>query len=153
MKPAQFSGACEFCHFANSNCDGKRVSSCAGTGSNRFAALALPSWSNFRRCPRFISSISGEFRRYKALGDAALAQLKDEELASGNAAAGSNSAAVLVWHVGGNLRSRFTDFLTTDGEKAWRKRDEEFTAHAVTREELLAKWSGGWMRCSARSMH
>jgi uncharacterized protein DUF1572 len=77
--------------------------------------------------PSIISSISGEFRRYKALGDAALAQLKDEELASGNAAAGSNSAAVLVWHVGGNLRSRFTDFLTTDGEKAWRKRDEEFT--------------------------
>jgi uncharacterized protein DUF1572 len=94
--------------------------------------------------PSIISSISGEFRRYKALGDAALAQLKDEELASGNAAAGSNSAAVLVWHVGGNLRSRFTDFLTTDGEKAWRKRDEEFTARAVTREELLAKWSGGW---------
>jgi hypothetical protein len=92
----------------------------------------------------FISSIAGEFRRYKALGDAALAQVKDDELASGNPAAGSNSAAILVWHVSGNLRSRFSDFLTTDGEKTWRKRDEEFTSRTVTREELLAKWNGGW---------
>ena len=92
----------------------------------------------------FISSIAGEFRRYKALGDGALAQLKDEELAVGDPATGSNSAAVLVWHVGGNLRSRFTDFLTTDGEKSWRKRDEEFTARTVTRGELLDKWNGGW---------
>ena len=92
----------------------------------------------------FISSIAGEFRRYKALGDAALAQVKDDELASGNPAAGSNSAAILVWHVSGNLQSRFSDFLTTDGEKTWRKRDEEFTSRTVTREELLAKWNGGW---------
>lgn len=91
-----------------------------------------------------IGSIAGEFRRYKALGDAALAQLKDEELASGNPAAGSNSAAILVWHVGGNLRSRFTDFLTTDGEKPWRQRDEEFVARTVSRGELLEKWNGGW---------
>jgi hypothetical protein len=91
-----------------------------------------------------VSSIAGEFRRYKALGDAALAQLKDEELAIGTAANGSNSAAILVWHVGGNLRSRFTDFLTSDGEKPWRARDEEFTTRAVTREELLEKWNGGW---------
>lgn len=94
--------------------------------------------------PSLISSIAGEFRRYKALGDAALAQLKDKELASGDPAAGSNSAAILVWHVGGNLRSRFTNFLTTDGEKPWRTRDEEFTARTVTREELLAKWNVGW---------
>jgi hypothetical protein len=92
----------------------------------------------------FISSIAGEFRRYKALGDAALAQVKDDELASGNPAGGSNSAAILVWHVSGNLQSRFSDFLTTDGEKTWRKRDEEFTSRTVTREELLAKWNGGW---------
>jgi hypothetical protein len=94
--------------------------------------------------PPIISSISGEFRRYKALGDGALAQLKDEELASGDPATGSNSAAIIVWHVAGNLRSRFTDFLTTDGEKPWRNRDEEFTVDAVTRDELLDKWNGGW---------
>jgi len=91
-----------------------------------------------------ISSIVGEFRRYKALGDAAIAQLKDEELALGDPYKGANSAAILVWHIGGNLRSRFTDFLTADGEKPWRKRDEEFTSRTVTRDELLAKWNGGW---------
>jgi hypothetical protein len=91
-----------------------------------------------------VSSIAGEFRRYKALGDAALAQLKDEELDIGDPQHGTNSVAILVWHIGGNLRSRFTDFLTADGEKPWRKRDEEFTGRTVTRDELLAKWNGGW---------
>jgi len=90
-----------------------------------------------------ITSIVGEFRRYKALGDAALAQLDDTELALTDAK-GGNSAAILVWHIGGNLRSRFTDFLTSDGEKPWRHRDEEFTARTVTRGELLDKWNGGW---------
>ena len=91
-----------------------------------------------------VSSILGEFRRYKALGDAALAQVKDEELAVGDPHGGRNSAAILVWHIGGNLRSRFTDFLTSDGEKPWRKRDEEFEGRIVSREEVLAKWNGGW---------
>ncbi len=90
-----------------------------------------------------ITSIVGEFRRYKALGDAALAQLDDSELALTDAK-GGNSAAILVWHIGGNLRSRFTDFLTSDGEKPWRHRDEEFAARTVTRGELLDKWNGGW---------
>ena len=90
-----------------------------------------------------LSSITGEFRRYKALGDAALAQLDDSELAVGDPKS-RNSAAILVWHIGGNLRSRFTDFLTADGEKPWRHRDEEFTARTVTRGELLDKWNGGW---------
>jgi hypothetical protein len=90
-----------------------------------------------------MSSIVGEFRRYKALGDAALAQLEDSELALGDPRI-RNSAAILVWHIGGNLRSRFTDFLTSDGEKPWRVRDEEFIARTVTRHELLEKWNGGW---------
>jgi len=90
-----------------------------------------------------LSSITGEFRRYKALGDAALAQLEDSELAQADGR-GGNSAAILVWHIGGNLRSRFTDFLTADGEKPWRKRDEEFVARTATREETLAKWNSGW---------
>ena len=57
---------------------------------------------------------------------------------------GRNSIAVICWHVSGNLRSRFTDFLTTDGEKAWRHRDEEFEPRKVTRAELLEKWEDGW---------
>jgi hypothetical protein len=90
-----------------------------------------------------LSSITSEYKRYKALGDSALAQLDEREFAIPGPNDG-NSAAVLVWHVGGNLRSRFQDFLTTDGEKAWRKRDEEFERRSVTRSELFAKWNSGW---------
>jgi hypothetical protein len=90
-----------------------------------------------------VRSIAAEFRRYKALGDSALAQLEDAELAKPGPA-GGNSAVVLVWHVGGNLASRFTDFLTTDGEKPWRRRDDEFVSRVVSRAELLAKWNTGW---------
>ena len=90
-----------------------------------------------------LSSITAEFRRYKALGDAALAQLEDAQLALPGPN-GGNSAAVLVWHVGGNLASRFTDFLGSDGEKAWRQRDEEFVQRAVTRQDMFEKWNTGW---------
>ena len=88
------------------------------------------------------SSIAAEFRRYKSLGEAAIAQVNEADLAK--VAGEDNSIAVIVWHIGGNLRSRFTDFLTADGEKPWRNRDEEFEARVVTREELLAKWESGW---------
>jgi len=90
-----------------------------------------------------LHSIAAEFRRYKALGDSALAQLEDGELARPGPN-GGNSAAILVWHVAGNLASRFTDFLTSDGEKPWRKRDEEFVQRPVARDELIEKWNGGW---------
>jgi uncharacterized damage-inducible protein DinB len=90
-----------------------------------------------------IESITGEFQRYKALAEAALHQLRDDELAAPGPS-GGNSIAALCWHVSGNLRSRFTDFLTTDGEKPWRKRDEEFSSRAVTHAELLAHWEAGW---------
>jgi hypothetical protein len=88
------------------------------------------------------SSIAAEFRRYKLLGEAAIAQVNEADLA--RAAGEDNSIAVVVWHIAGNLRSRFTDFLTTDGEKPWRNRDEEFEERVVTRQELLAKWESGW---------
>src|SRR3954447_7661318 len=90
-----------------------------------------------------IQSIAAEYRRYKALGDSAIDQLDDREL-SMPGPNGGNSMATLVWHLGGNLRSRFTDFLTSDGEKPWRRRDEEFEQRTVGRAELLAKWNGGW---------
>jgi uncharacterized damage-inducible protein DinB len=57
---------------------------------------------------------------------------------------GSSSLAVVCWHLSGNLRSRFTDFLTSDGEKPWRNREEEFDDRVVSREEFLAKWEEGW---------
>ncbi|MEW6320441.1 MAG: DUF1572 family protein [Acidobacteriota bacterium] len=88
-----------------------------------------------------VDSLRGEYRRYKALAEAAIAQLADDQIA---AAAPANSIAVIVWHVSGNLASRFTDFLTSDGEKPWRNRDEEFVARTVSRAELLEKWEKGW---------
>ncbi|HEY1952288.1 MAG TPA: DUF1572 family protein [Gemmatimonadaceae bacterium] len=90
-----------------------------------------------------IESITGEYLRYKALAEAAIAQLDESQLSTGGPNAG-NSIAVICWHIAGNLRSRFTDFLTTDGEKPWRSRDEEFTHRSVTRAQLLEKWEQGW---------
>jgi hypothetical protein len=90
-----------------------------------------------------LASLETEFRRYKGLGDGAIQQLTDEELSRAGSE-GGNSVAVLVWHLSGNFASRFTDFLTTDGEKPWRHRDEEFDNRPVTRAELLAKWNSGW---------
>ena len=89
-----------------------------------------------------IESIRTELLKYKALTEGAIRQLADAELSASER--GGNSAAVICWHVSGNLRSRFTDFLTSDGEKPWRKRDEEFQPRLVSREELLAKWVEGW---------
>ena len=89
-----------------------------------------------------IESITAEYRRYKKLGEGAFAQLTDEELSK--AAPDDNSVATIVWHIAGNLKSRFTDFQTTDGEKSWRNRDEEFAGRTVSREVLLEKWEDGW---------
>ena len=90
-----------------------------------------------------VDAIRGEFIRYKALAEAAIAQTDEAELSREPAAEG-NSIATICWHVAGNLQSRFTDFLTTDGEKPWRRRDEEFLPRQVTRTELLARWEAGW---------
>lgn len=90
-----------------------------------------------------LESIAAEYRRYKALGEAAIRQLSEAEL-SAPGPNGTNSIAVICWHLAGNLQSRFTDFLTSDGEKPWRERDEEFRARTVTREALDARWNAGW---------
>jgi hypothetical protein len=90
-----------------------------------------------------IKSIDGEFRRYKALAESALEQVPEERL-SDSAPFGGNSLAIICWHVSGNLRSRFTDFLDSDGEKPWREREEEFAQRTASREELIAKWNSGW---------
>ncbi|HXT68297.1 MAG TPA: DUF1572 family protein [Vicinamibacterales bacterium] len=90
-----------------------------------------------------VQSIRGECMRYKSLAEAAFAQVAETDL-SVDGPNGGNSMAVIAWHVSGNLRSRFTDFLTSDGEKPWRHRDEEFEKRAVSRVELDEKWNGGW---------
>ena len=92
---------------------------------------------------QIVSSIQAEYLRYKGLAEGAIAQLSDPDLVAPGPGDG-NSIAVLCWHLAGNFRSRFTDFLTTDGEKPWRHREEEFSRRAITRDELLAHWEGGW---------
>jgi len=90
-----------------------------------------------------VGSIRAEFLRYKTLAEGALGQVSDAELSASDGDA-ANSLAIICWHISGNLKSRFTDFLTTDGEKPWRHRDEEFEPRAVTHAELDAKWASGW---------
>ena len=86
--------------------------------------------------------MEGEWRRYRALGEGAIRQVRDDELGRD---AGGNSVAIIVWHIAGNLKSRFTDFLDSDGEKPWRNRDSEFADRSnVIRAELLEKWDSGW---------
>jgi len=88
-------------------------------------------------------------RGHKRLAEGAMAQLKDEELFI-TLDPESNSIAVVVKHMAGNMRSRFTDFLTTDGEKPDRDRDQEFElSPATTRADLTKWWEEGWARVFA----
>jgi hypothetical protein len=85
-----------------------------------------------------------EFQRLQSLADRAMAQLPDAQFFA-VPGPGDNSVAVMVKHVGGNLVSRWTDFLTSDGEKPGRDRDTEFRIDADdTREQLMQLWSHGW---------
>lgn len=83
------------------------------------------------------------FRNYKNLAEKAMVQVSDEEFFK-FIDSESNSIALIVKHVGGNLRSRWTDFLTTDGEKSDRNRDSEFVAEDELRESLIELWENGW---------
>jgi hypothetical protein len=83
------------------------------------------------------------FRQYKRLAEGAMAQATDEDLFA-TLDPEMNSIAVTVKHMAGNMRSRWTDFLTSDGEKSWRDRDNEFTAPPQTRQELMEVWETGW---------
>jgi Protein of unknown function (DUF1572) len=82
-------------------------------------------------------------RYYKRLAERAIAQVPDEALAAAPDSE-SNSIAIIVKHLAGNMRSRFTDFLTSDGEKPDRRRDTEFEGPPKTRAELMAMWEAGW---------
>ena len=91
----------------------------------------------------YLSSIRRQFEYYKSVGDKAMAQVDDEGFFWQYNEA-SNSIAIMVKHLWGNMMSRFTDFLTSDGEKEWRERDEEFEWRKESREELMKKWEEGW---------
>ena len=90
-----------------------------------------------------VAAIETEYQRYKSLGEGTMSQLAEDQLIV-RPTPESLSIAMIVWHMSGNLESRFTDFLTTDGEKPWRNRESEFEERRVGRAELLAKWERGW---------
>jgi uncharacterized damage-inducible protein DinB len=91
----------------------------------------------------YLQDSIGLFRYYKKLGDRAMAQCPDEALFA-SLDAESNSIAIIVKHLSGNMRSRWMDFLTTDGEKPDRNRDTEFETPPATRAELMEMWERGW---------
>ena len=91
----------------------------------------------------FLADVRHEFRRYKLLADSAMSSLGSEEFFR-RPAPHVNSVAIIVKHLAGNLASRWTDFLTTDGEKPWRNRDDEFVDTFESRAELLECWERGW---------
>lgn len=90
-----------------------------------------------------IKSIEAEYRRYKAMSEGAFVQVSDDQLSQPGPGNG-NSLAIICWHLSGNLKSRFSDFLDSDGEKPWRQRDEEFASRTVSRSEFMEKWNEGW---------
>jgi hypothetical protein len=91
----------------------------------------------------YLDSARKLFQYYRELGDKALIQISDEHI-HWHPSPESNSVAVIVKHLSGNMLSRFTDFLTTDGEKPWRNRDAEFKDDYADKAELLAAWNAGW---------
>ena len=92
------------------------------------------------------------FHYYKKQAERAIAQVPDEQLCV-ELDEGANSIAIIVKHMAGNMRSRWVDFLTTDGEKADRNRDSEFVDPPATREALMLLWKEGWGHVFERSSH
>lgn len=89
-----------------------------------------------------ISSIKYEYLRYKKLAEKAIKQIPNSSLSEPYGDDG-NSISILMTHIAGNLKSRFTDFFTSDGEKTWRNRDAEFEAKKLSRKELITQWDEG----------
>ena len=91
----------------------------------------------------YLNSVKKQFAYYKMLGEKTFAQLTDDQLFwqfNGE----SNSVSTIVKHLHGNMLSRWTNFLTSDGEKEWRNREAEFDNDISTRQEMMDKWNAGW---------
>lgn len=91
----------------------------------------------------FLKSIRNEFLKYKTYGEKTFAQLDEQDI-HWTYVESDNSIAILVKHIVGNMLSRFTNFLTEDGEKTWRHRDTEFENPYRNKEEMLVAWYKGW---------
>lgn|SRR5450755_722781 len=91
----------------------------------------------------YLASAKKQFTQYKTLGEKAMEQVPDEKI-SWQFNPETNSMETIVKHLAGNMLSRFTDFLTSDGEKQWRNRDAEFEPGRLNRDQLMARWNEGW---------
>ena len=92
---------------------------------------------------QYLESVKKQFLYYKTLGEKAIDQLEPQQLFM-SANEDSKSIAVIVNHLCGNMLSRWTDFLTSDGEKSWRNRDAEFENSITDKAALMQKWNNGW---------
>ena len=91
----------------------------------------------------FLQSVGKRFEEYKNMGDKTFEQL-NEEAFHYQPNPESNSIAIIIQHMHGNMLSRWTNFLSEDGEKTWRRRDDEFEIHSLTKNQLIEKWQEGW---------
>jgi len=91
----------------------------------------------------YLQSVVKQFEYYKMLGEKTFEQIPEEKL-FWQCNEESNSIAIVVKHLWGNMLSRWTDFITSDGEKEWRDRDAEFQSDILFKEEMLHKWNEGW---------
>lgn len=92
----------------------------------------------------FLQSVITRFQYYKELGDKTFARLEDKDF-NHQPDGEPNSIAIIIQHVSGNMISRWTNFLTEDGEKPWRNRDGEFISRLLTKQQLLEMWEKGWV--------
>lgn len=90
----------------------------------------------------YLNSAIKQFEYYKSLGDNTFTQLSEQEIFINHN--DSNSIAILVKHIAGNMLSRWTNFLTEDGEKKWRNRDDEFINTFKTKDDIINSWEKGW---------
>lgn len=91
----------------------------------------------------YLESVKKQMLYYKTIAEKAMDQLEEKQLFF-TANEDTNSISVIIKHMAGNMLSRWTDFLTSDGEKEWRNRDSEFETGSETKEELLILWQKGW---------
>src|SRR3954471_7561239 len=91
----------------------------------------------------FLESVRKRFRDYKVLGEKTFAQLNDVDMLM-QPNEDSNSIAIIIRHMQGNMISRWTNFLTEDGEKEWRQRDDEFEVQQLNKQQLIDLWEQGW---------
>lgn len=91
----------------------------------------------------YLATAIKRLKYYKELGDKTFLQLEEKDF-HWHPSAESNSIAVIIQHISGNMLSRWTNFLTEDGEKEWRQRDDEFAIHNYSKQQLLEMWDKGW---------